>query len=52
MSVAARGWGKLPGSAGKDGRRSQEVCPDPFDAAFREDPANCQFALPCSEDDI
>jgi hypothetical protein len=25
MSVAARGWGKLPGSAGKDGRRSQDV---------------------------
>src|SRR5262252_1547209 len=27
MKITARGWSKLPGSAGKDGRRSQEVCP-------------------------
>src|SRR5262249_46673498 len=31
--------------AGKDGRRSRGVCLDSFDAVFREDQANCQFAL-------
>src|SRR6266508_4076233 len=40
MKMAARGWGKLA------------VCLDSFDAAFREDQANCQFALPFSEEVI
>src|SRR5262245_66414627 len=29
--------------------RSQEVCPDSFDAVFGENQANCQFALHFSE---
>src|SRR5215470_5220652 len=37
MLVAARGWGKLA------------VCLDSSDAAFRENQANCQFALHFSE---
>src|SRR5262245_51884041 len=38
MRIAARGEGKLA------------VCLDSFDAAFRENMANCQFALHCSEE--
>jgi hypothetical protein len=36
MKIAARGWGEL------------EVCLDSFDAVFRENRANFQFALPFS----
>jgi hypothetical protein len=37
MKIAARGYGKLA------------VCLDSFDEVFRENQANWQFAIPCSD---
>jgi hypothetical protein len=40
MKISAREWGKLA------------VCLGSFNAVFRENQANCQFALPFSEKNI